>query len=332
MEEVEKKRVKIGLVGCGRWGQNHAKTIGRLACEFVGIADPDPAKADFAKGLGVSYYSDYRELLPRVDALLVAAPTALHFDIVQSALAEGKHVLVEKPMTLSTRQSAELVRLAHEKALVLSVGYLYRFHPVVRALKEKLAAGQKIHYITGRCIGGKNRLWADSGAIFNFGIHFFDILNFILDRRPASVFAERQNLLDPEREDSAMVNLIYPDFFASLELSCVHPEKARDFWVITDREKIYADLEKQEMRVYDFSIDAAGNASGSLEPRVPPIEKGDPLADEFSYFFRSLADHDPVSYDAKKNIGREDLATVHICEAALRSAVLGRKLAIEYIS
>ncbi len=325
---INKKKVRIGLIGCGRWGKNHANTLVKLNCDFVGIADQDEAKKEFAESLGTRYFRTYQELLPLVDAVVVAVPTFLHFPVVQDALNQGKHVLVEKPVTLNSQDTKKLVDLAHEKNLILSVGYIYRFHPVVRELKERLKKSKDIHYITGRCIGGQNRLWQDSGAIINFGIHFIDILNFIFDVRPIKVYAKKQNLLDPEREDSAAVELVYPNFFATLELSCVHPEKARDMWVIADNQKIYADFNAQTMRIYNFSIDAKGNITGSAEPEVPGIPKGDPLREELQYFIESVANYDPATYEEIRNVGREEPDTTKICELALQSALLGKEVEI----
>lgn len=324
------KRPKIGLIGCGRWGQNHAKTLAKLNCEFVGIADSDASKKEFARNLGIDFYDDYKKLLEKVDGVSVAVPTILHFNVVKTALEMGKNVLVEKPVTLNSKDTAELVALAQKKNLILSVGYIYRFHPVVRALRERIKEIGKIHYITGRYIGGQNRLWQDSGAIINFGIHFIDTLNFILDARPVKVYAKRQNILDAEREDSATVNLIYPEFFTTLELSCVHPEKARDFWVVGEREKIYADLNKQEMRLYHFSMDAKGAISGSTEAEKVEIVKSDPLSDELAYFIESVAQYNPEAYVEIQNIAREESHTTKICEVALQSALSGKELEIIY--
>lgn len=330
MEPAVNKKVKIGLVGCGRWGKNHANALSKLPCEFVGVADGDETKKDFIESLGTRYFHAYQELLPLVDAIVVAVPTSLHFPVVKDALEQGKHVLVEKPVTLTPRDTKELVDLAKEKNLILSVGYIYRFHPVVRELKRRLQDVKNIHYITARCIGGQNKLWADSGAIVNFGVHFIDILNFIFGVRPVKVYAIRQNLLDAHWEDSASVKLIYPKFFVTLELSCVHPEKARDMWVIGDTQKLYADFNAQTMKAYNFSLDEKGNISGSTTAETPDIEKGDPLKEELTYFINSVANYDSRTYEDIHNIGREEPHTTLICETALQSAIVGRELKVSY--
>lgn len=331
MEQVTpQKKIRVGLIGCGRWGQNHAKTIATLPVDFVGVADLDPAKKDFVESLGTKFFGDHRALLREVDAVVIAAPTFQHFSVVKDALEAGRHVLVEKPVTLNSRDTEMLVRLAREKNLILSVGYLFRFHPVVRKLKEELRSIKNIHYLTARWIGGQNRLWQDSGAIINFGIHVIDILNFILEARPIKVYATKQNLLDPKREDSALVELVYPNFFAALELSCVHPAKARDLWLVGDSKKFFADFNAQTLTAYNFSIDAKGTVTGSVAPEIIEIPKGEPLADELRYFFDAVMQYNPDTYQEIYNIGREEPHTTKICERALEAALQGKELEIVY--
>lgn len=322
--------VKIGLIGCGRWGENHAKKLKELPCIFTGISDTDENKRAFAKNLDIPFFPEYRELLSSVDAVSVAVPTLLHYQIVKEALGAGKHVLVEKPVTLTSNATKELVQLAKEKRLILSVGYLYRFHPAVQTLKEMLKTAGKIHYIAGRYIGGQNRLWADSGAILNFGIHMIDILNFVLGVRPQKVYSKKQNLLDPEREDSATVTLAYDQFFATMELSCVHPEKERDIWIIAEKQKIHANLATQNMRIYNFSIDAQGRREGISAPVEVSIEKSDPLTSELAYFIQCVENHTPERFSEIENIGREEPDTTQICECARRSALTGEEITISY--
>lgn len=320
---------KVGLIGCGRWGQNHAKSLTKLNCEFVGVADSDENKKPFVESLGVKYYKNYQELIDECEALIVAVPTFLHYDVVKNALTKDKHVLVEKPVTLNSDTTKNLVSLAEKKRLILSVGYIYRFHMVVLQLKKLLRNAGKIHYINARYIGGQNRLWADSGAIINFGIHLIDILNFVLEERPIKVYAKKQNLLDESREDSAIVVLAYSNFHATLELSCVHPEKKREMWVIADKKKIFADFNSQRMTVYNISFDASGIASGSSDPEEITIMASDPLSAELSYFLNCVDNYNIDPYLSIKNIGREEPDTVKVCGLALESAVLGVELPTE---
>src|SRR4030042_5851702 len=101
--------VKVGLIGCGKWGKNHARVFSELeGCAFVGIADVDAAAKKVAAEYNVAFYRNYSEMLPLVDAVSIVVPTNLHYSVVKECLMKGKHVMVEKPLTLSSEEAREL--------------------------------------------------------------------------------------------------------------------------------------------------------------------------------------------------------------------------------
>src|SRR3989344_867750 len=296
--------VKIGLIGCGRWGKRHAETLAKHpgGCQLVGIADTDERTRAVADSLKVDFFADYSDLLPRVDAVSVVVPTAFHFPVVRICLLQGKHVLVEKPVTLDSRTTQELVRMAEERRLILSVGYIFRFHPVVQAVKKMLPSLGDVAYLTARYVGGQNRLWADSGAILNFGIHLIDILNFILPVRPKKVYAQKRNLIDEKREDSATVVLVYENFPATLELSCLHPEKARELEIVGRDGSIIADFERGTMRTYRTNSNSVTRPDFTSEN----FEVGNPLERELAHFVKCIDAHAAGLLEEIVNIGKEE--------------------------
>src|SRR3989344_2244707 len=144
--------MKIGVIGCGRWGRKHLRVYSELDCELIGVADSDPAKKELADEYNVKFFEDYIKLLPLVDAVSVVVPTDRHFEVVKACLERGKHVLVEKPITLDHKSSEELMNIARQKKLILAVGYLFRFNAAVKRLKEEIKGIGEIQYITGRYI------------------------------------------------------------------------------------------------------------------------------------------------------------------------------------
>src|SRR3989344_9366383 len=315
--------VRVGLIGCGKWGRNHAKVWSELPCTFVGIADPNPSVEHYAQQLKTRYFHSIDDLLPLVDAVSVAVPTALHFGTVRKALDMGLHVLVEKPVTLHSSETAQLDEYAEAQKLILSVGYIFRFHPAVQIVRRNISRLGKIHYIAARYVGGQNRLWADSGAILNFGIHLIDILNFILHERPVRVYAKKQNILSPEREDSASVTLVYRALYATLELSCIHPEKSRDLWVVGERQKIHADFNQNIVSVYGGDVNSPSVQDGNLPVQRITLDNINPLQDQLAYFLNRVSAHKPATYVALDNISREEADTTRICEKAIQSALAG---------
>ncbi len=317
---------KVGIIGVGRWGVNHLKSLVRIDCELVGISDTNLDRKNIADEHGIRFFTDYKELLQEVDAVTIAVPTDLHYEIVKECLKSGTHVMVEKPLTTRSDRAKELVKIAEDRGLILSVGYLYRFNNSVKRLKELLQEVGEIQYIVCRYIHSSNPPRKDSGVILNLGIHPMDIFNFITDRRPLRVYSKKKNFLSEKLEDSATIVLDYGDFFATIEVSCCHPEKKRDIWIIAEKEKIYVDLFDQRILRYPLRVNYEKIARG--DPIEEPIAPNEPLRDELEYFVR-LVDDGVKNFSITHNLGKEEYYTTKICELSLKSAQTGKEMVLD---
>ncbi|UCD89049.1 MAG: Gfo/Idh/MocA family oxidoreductase, partial [Desulfobacterales bacterium] len=130
------RKLHVGVVGVGYLGKFHAEKYARMDhVDLVGVADVDQSTAeDIAKKFATKAYSTHRDLIGRVDAVSIAAPTSDHYIITKDCLEHNIDVLVEKPMTTTLEEADELVRLSESKGLILQVGHLERFNPAVVAL------------------------------------------------------------------------------------------------------------------------------------------------------------------------------------------------------
>jgi len=313
---------KIGLIGLGKWGINHLKSLLSLDCDIAGISDVDENKKKLADKHNLKFFRDYQKLLNEVDAVIIATPTDTHYEIVKNCLEAGKHVLVEKPIAENAQRGKELVELAKNNNLILSAGYLYRFNNAVKRTKKIIGDLGEIQYITCRYIHSTKPPRKDSGVILNLGIHVIDILNLVLDRPPSKVYAKKKNLISKEFEDSAVILLDYGDFFAEIELSCTHPIKARDMWIIADKEKIYLDYFNQRLIRYPIKVSYEKIDRG--EPIEEKIVPNEPLKDELKYFIETVE-----KGETEDNLGKENYYTTRICELCLESANLGKELMVE---
>jgi len=312
--------IKVGLIGCGRWGQNHARIFSELKeCRFVGIADTDPSAKKIAQNYGVGFFQDYRDMLPLVDAVSIVVPTNLHYSVAKECLLRGKHVMVEKPLTLSSRETKELIDVAKQKKLILSAGYLFRFNAAALELKNVLKEIGDINYVTARYIHSNKPPRKDCGVIFNFATHLIDILAFLLDKKPIKVFCKKSNILSKEREDAAFILLDYGDFIANLEVSWLHPLKRRDMWIIGSKGKIYADFFEQIIRLYPIEITPDEVRVGK-ETNIE-VRKNEPLKDELRSFCASIKNNGHYPYD-------EYLIT-KVCELCLESAEAGKEMELK---
>ena len=146
--------VRLGVVGLGGWGKNVVRSFSRAASsELLYVCDSNPQSLDRQRQLyPESQPTDSYECVlhdPRVDAVAIATPAPLHHQMAKAALLAGKHVYVEKPMTLTAAHAEELVELSERAGRKLMVGHLLEYHPAVELIKEKIDSGEigKIRYM-----------------------------------------------------------------------------------------------------------------------------------------------------------------------------------------
>ena len=318
--------VKIGVIGIGKWGKNHLRLLSEIDCDLVGISDVDIKKKKLSEENGIEFFEDYNKLLEKVDAVTVATPTDLHYEVVTDCLNAGKHVLVEKPIATTSKQSKKLTDLANSKNIILSVGYLFRFNNSIKRVRELVKEIGEIQYITCRYIHSTKPPRRDSGAIINLGIHPMDILNFITNKRPIKVFAKKKNLLSEQFEDSAVIMFDYDTFFATIEVSCTHPEKKRDMWIISEKEKIYVDYFNQKIIRYPLTV--TYEKIEREEPFEENISINEPLKDELTYFVKLIKEKGKKEIWDDENTAKEEYYTTRACELSLKSAETGRGIMI----
>ena len=283
-----------------------------MPCELVGLADVDEGKRQLAEQHGIEFRRDFHELLPLVDALTVATPASTHFEIAADCLRDGKHLLVEKPLALSSPHAQELVELAGQRDLVLAVGHLYRMNPAVIRLKDEIKSMGNVRYANLRYININPQPPVDCSIVFDYGSHLIDLLLFLLARMPEKLYCSQPKRPSAEREDYAQVLLNWGDFSASLELSWLHPQKKRDAWFIASKSSIYIDLLEQKVKKY----------AGDTELDVP-LDWQEPLKEELKHFIGCVE-------GGKKpmNSGEEACQVVRLCELALESSRMGSEVKV----
>jgi len=132
--------LRAGVIGVGHLGQHHARLYAAIpGSQLVGIVDlsPDRAKV-IADKLGTRVFPDIGGLLSHVDVVSVAVPTSAHHAVVKACLSAGKHVLVEKPIAVTSTEAQELVDLAKQRGLCLQVGHSERFNPVMQVMRPHI--------------------------------------------------------------------------------------------------------------------------------------------------------------------------------------------------
>jgi len=132
--------LKVGIVGVGQFGQNHARILNKSTkCNFKGLYDKDKKRAEeISSKLNVKSFKDFDSLLYEIDVLFIVVTTISHFELAERALKKGIHVFIEKPITETLQQAEDLIKLAEEKNLKIQVGHIERFNPVIIEVEDKI--------------------------------------------------------------------------------------------------------------------------------------------------------------------------------------------------
>ena len=171
------KPVKVGVIGIGNMGWNHARVLSLLRdAELVGVADPDAARGALAKEqFGCEWFADYNALIPEVEAVCIAVPTLLHHPVGMACLQAGVHVLIEKPIAASEQEARELIAAAEQAGRLLQVGHIERFNPAFRELLN-VVANEQVVVLEGRRHSPHADRANDVSVVLDLMIHDIDLV------------------------------------------------------------------------------------------------------------------------------------------------------------
>jgi predicted dehydrogenase len=255
--------IGVGIIGYGYWGPNLVRNFFEAPdCEVIAVSDLRPERLAHVRKRypSVDTTVDYGEILrdPRVDAVAVATPVSTHFDIGMQALRAGKHVLMEKPMTLDVEQSQRLVDEAAARRCILAVDHTFVYTSAVRKIRElatESALGDLLYYDSVRVNLGLFQ--HDVNVIWDLAVHDLSIMDYVLPVQPVAVSATGMSHVRGEPENMAYVTLHFDaPLMAHVHVNWLAPVKVRRALICGSRKMIvYDDLEPSEkVRVFDKGI------------------------------------------------------------------------------
>jgi predicted dehydrogenase len=203
--EFRVKPLRLAVIGTGHLGKIHVR-LARSIDDVALVAAVDPGEAnrrEVAEKYGVPTFENWREVLPLVDAAIIATPTLTHHEIAAEALKQGVHVFVEKPITLSSREARELVDLARRQQCVLQVGHVERFNAAFAAAEPHLSQPR---YIEALRSSGYTFRSVDVGVVHDLMIHDLDLVLTLADSPVVDVKAIGIALFGPH-EDMAQARI-----------------------------------------------------------------------------------------------------------------------------
>lgn len=316
--------VNVGVIGVGYLGRHHARLYAELpGARLVGVADVDPARArEVATATNSRAFTDYRDLLPHVQAVSVVVPTSAHHDVTAACLSAGLDVLLEKPMTVTLDEADRLIALAESARRIIQIGHLERFNGAVRALGERLAGPR---FIESHRLGPFVGRGTDVHVILDLMIHDLDII-LSLVRSPITEIRAVGVPVLTSNIDIANTRLEFADgCVANITASRVSKDPMRKLRVFQPDAYFSLDYQKQEV-VMARRLDAPP-APGlpPIEVRTLEIEKEEPLRAQLAAFVDSVATRRPPLVSGRE--GREALRValdVLACIEKQRGSSTGR--------
>lgn len=266
--------IRIGVVGLGHIGKNHARVLSELR-QFGAVYDIDRARAEvIATRFGVRAAESLDDFAALVDAATVATPTTTHFEIAKKLLEQGKHVLLEKPITENPADAKTLVELAQSKKLVLQVGHVERFNPVLSALEQRLTHPR---FIEAHRLSPYPHRSTEIGVVLDLMIHDLEIILHLVSSPIKNIDAVGVPVLS-RGEDIANARLRFENgCVANVTASRISPDKMRKIRVFQEDAYLSLDYQNQSGEIYR-------RHDGKISRESVEIEKEEPLKSQLRSF------------------------------------------------
>jgi UDP-2-acetamido-3-amino-2,3-dideoxy-glucuronate N-acetyltransferase len=311
--------VQIAAVGCGYWGKNLVRNFAELGA-LAAICDPNRTAA-------VALADRYHSPIATFDAVLrdddiagvaIAAPAALHAELVRSAIEAGKHVFVEKPLALTVPEAEQLCALAERRARWLMVGHLLHYHPAfikLRALVREGALGRLEYISSTRLNLGKVRREED--ILWSFAPHDLSMILALVGEEPSEVTAQGGYYLHKTIADVTTTLLAFPGGEqAHVFVSWLHPFKEQKLAVIGDRAMAVFDDGQpwsSKLLIYPHRIEWREAMPVPQKAEADPValDEGEPLNIECRHFLDCIA-----SGSKPRTDGREGLRVLRVLSRA----------------
>jgi UDP-N-acetylglucosamine 3-dehydrogenase len=322
--------LRIAVIGSGYWGRKVIRetlAIGKATgqIQLHSIVDSSPqslAQCQQEFGPDLDYRLDYHDLAldPSLAGVHIASPNGTHFEIASKFLRLGKNVLVEKPLTLRTIESYELVRLAAENRSVLCVGHIHRFNNGVRELRRIITEGMigEPYYLDFRWTAFMNPQ-LQREVITDLAPHPFDICNYVLDAWPEKVTCKGRGYRTKHNEEVAFITAEHKGgLIAHIEVSWLDRDKRREVTVIGSNGVAHLDCMSQKLTV-----------EGPDGKEEIPVIPSNTLGSEITHFSNCMRNHiDSVPFSNHSD-GMLGARVVALLEASRESMLHDRTIQVQ---
>ncbi len=301
---------KIAIIGAGRWGFNHVRTANSLLKpNNITVFDSIEETKAKIKELNseINFTSNFDSILDdrSITACIIATPAETHFEIAKKCMENGKHVLVEKPITLYSEEAEELHKLSQTKKLKLMVGHVLLFHPAVLRMKEGIENGEigNLQYIYSNRLN-LGAIRSEENILWSFAPHDISVIQYLIEDNPISVTAYGSDILQHGIEDTTITYLDYPGkVSAHIFVSWLHPFKEQRMIVTGDKGMyVFEDsASSDKLKLYDKGFK---KVNGNFEKfdneyQVIEFETKMALTEEQIHFYESIINDTKPRTDGK---------------------------------
>jgi len=291
---------KVAIIGAGRWGTNHIRTATSiLGNQNVLVCDTDSNTRLRIKSAfpDINFTTSFADVYNSEEyhMVIVATPAETHYKLAKELLMHGKHVLIEKPVTLILDDARELVDLAAEKQKIMMVGHVLLYHPAVSKLKVMIDSGTigKLQYIYSNRLN-LGAIRSEENILWSFAPHDVSLIQYITGDNPIEITAQGAAFVQPSIEDTTLTYLKYSSGVnAHIFVSWLHPFKEQRLVVIgTEGMLVFEDsLPDEKLKLFrkGFRNEDGVVAKFDYEYEVVEFDKKMPLAEEHLHFYDCVA-------------------------------------------
>ncbi len=323
--------MKIGVIGVGSMGQNHARVLDDLGV-LCGVVDANKEVAErVGNRFGVPWFNNTSEMLElEPDGVTIATPAGTHLEVSEEIVDAGINILMEKPIAQSLEDAKSIVEAARKRGLVLAVGMIERYNPVVSTTKILLKEGNvgDVISISSRRVSSFPSRVSDMGVIFDLAIHDIDVMRYLLDEKVVKVYTMGGTSYDNSGyEDHANIMLQFNNGVTGvLEVNWLTPHKVRTLSITCSNDYIEVDYITQSLVVTSSQLieyDVGNLFDIPLEHNIRKfsVKRQEPLKREMRDFMDSM--------DGKKEpliTGEDGIESMRVAEAASRSLKEGSEI------
>lgn len=300
------KKIKTAVIGVGYLGKFHAQKYAQLDnSHLVAVVDPNQEAANkIAEELSTQALTDYQSLLGQVDAVSIAAPTSLHYQIAKDFLEHGTHVLIEKPITVTVEEADELIALAKQKKCLIQVGFLERFNAAILKLDKALTEPR---FIESHRLAPFNPRATDVNVVLDLMIHDIDIILNIVKSDLKNIYASGATVLT-QSPDIVNARLEFENgCVANVTASRVSVKNERKMRVFQNESCATVDFQNRNLNIYQKGDGVDENGMPHIIADEQNFENNDALLTEIKAFLNSIENNIPTIVSGED--GRKALDT-----------------------